>query len=591
MALAADGFPGMPAIQPLPAEVSPRPRRELIETLAKIDGWGPRAWREIMGAWQLRHCRMALAALESGIDGDQDENQVTLILILQDTTLGGRAEESVATCDWLLREAWRTLLVAPAVRLQTYRPRAEVRASNACWQEQGTYHLRLFATLPFAGMCCDGKRFARLVRAVERFAAVLARRRSHPGLTALRRCVRIQRLLRARLPELGLVGFLGDGAAIARTADDQPSPHCRALRAPRGLRTTIDLGGDGRFHGLGIRQGVTAIVGAPYHGKSTMLAALASGRFDHVPGDGRELVVALADAVVVQSEEGRRIKAQDVARFFTRLPGADSTAFSTERASGATSMAASVQQACAAGSRLLLIDEDSAAANFLAIDPTMARLLGPALHGTTGLLESLPAFSRAGISTVLVAGSSAAALQAAERVILLSHYRASDASARVRRLLRSARRPGRAPTPAAAQPPANAVRRFADQPDCLLGPRHFLLVDASEAERPVIPSLGEARRLDLRRCGWPMDAELARGACAAAAWCCRLAEPGMGLRELEERYRRFLAVRGVCGLDPFHTQLVVAPPWQLVVAILERLPRPALISADRAAAPSGLARH
>ena len=588
MALAADAFPGMPAIQVLPPETAPRPRRELIETLAKIDGWGPRAWREIMGAWRLRHCSMALAALESGIDGDQDENQVTLILILRDTTLGGRVEESDATCDWLLREAWRTLLVAPAVRLQTYRPRAEVRASNACWQEQGAYHLRLFATLPFAGMCCDGKRFARLVRALERFARVLTSRRSHPGLAALRRCVRIQRRLRARLPELGLVGFLGDGAAIARTAEDLPSPHCRVLRAPPGLRTTIDLGPDGRFHGLGIRQGVTTIVGAPYHGKSTMLAALASGRFDHVPGDGRELVVALADAVVVQSEEGRRIKAQDVARFFTRLPGADSRAFTTERASGATSMAASVQQACAAGSRLLLIDEDSAAANFLAIDPTMARLLGTALHGTTGLLESLPAFSRAGISTVLVAGSSAAALQAAERVILLSHYQASDASARVRRLLRRA---GRTPAPATTQPPVNAVRRFADQPDCLLGPRHFLLVDASEAERPVIPSLGEARRLDLRRCGWPMDAELARGACTAAAWCCRLAEAGMDLRALEERYLRFLAVRGVCGLDPFHTQLLVAPPWQLVAAILERLPRPALSSVATRVPRGGAPRH
>jgi hypothetical protein len=37
-----------------------------------------------------------------------------------------------------------------------------------------------------------------------------------------------------------------------------------------------------------------------YHGKSTLLEALQTGVYNKVPGDGRELVVALPDAVKVR---------------------------------------------------------------------------------------------------------------------------------------------------------------------------------------------------------------------------------------------------------------------------------------------------
>jgi hypothetical protein len=314
---------------------------------------------------------------------------------------------------------------------------------------------------------------------------------------------------------------------------------------------------------------VTAVAGAPYHGKSTLLASLAAGRDDHCPGDGRELVVSDASVLAIQAEDGRRIKDTDLSQFFAKLPGTDSRHFHTTRASGATSMAASMVQGIAAESRVLLIDEDSAASNFLLIDPVMRRLLGIALDGITTLLELLQPLAAAGVSSVLVAGSNHQSLLAADRVLLMEDYQPSDATARMRRLLPAARQ--RRPSVTMTLP----TRTLADDADCLFGPRHFLNVDVTEPERPVVNGVA----LDLRRCGWELDKALVRGALAAAAWCCRLAE-GKAVKtdELSRRFDDFLTTYGVGGFDPFDTALMTAPPWQLVVTILERLERPRIHS-------------
>ncbi len=39
-----------------------------------------------------------------------------------------------------------------------------------------------------------------------------------------------------------------------------------------------------------------------------------------MPGDGRELVVAVPDAVTVRAEDGRRVEATDISPFISNLP-------------------------------------------------------------------------------------------------------------------------------------------------------------------------------------------------------------------------------------------------------------------------------
>lgn len=416
-------------------------------------------------------------------------------------------------------------------------------------------------------MCCDSLRFARFLRRLERFAADLCRPARRRDLALHQQSVQRSRALRDALPRHGLVAFLGAGALLARAADGSALPGCAPLVVPRGHGVTMDLGRWGRVHGLGIRRGVTAVAGAPYHGKSTLLSALMAGREDHPPGDGRELVVSDGSAIRIQAEDGRRIKTTDLSWFFPQLPGSRAQVFATDHASGATSMAAGVVQGVAAGSRLLLVDEDSAAGNFLHLDAGMRALLGRDLAGHRTLVDALPGLAAQGVSTVLVAGAHLATLAAAQRVVVMRHFQPQDGTRQVRRLVRAT---GIQRAVSASASP-RMQRVLDDDPDCLLGPRHFLPIDATEPERPQVGAI----TLDLRRSGWILDAALVRGAWAAAAWCCRLAGGrALDLENLRQRFADFIRERGARGLDPFDTQLLTVPPWSLVAAVLERLPRP-----------------
>lgn len=570
-------MPLVPQIFPIPAEPAPGRRTELFATLRRIDGWGPGAWREVYCAWRLRQCLVSIDDLEAGVSRDDDDRVAAFVVVIPEHALGrpGDCSRDAATCDWVLRQAWDEVLAGAPLTVTTHVPGQAVRATNACLFSVPSpgaapaLVVRLLVRLPMAGMCCDGKALMRFLRRIERFADGLCRRRSRPPLERHRRTVAVQQALRAALAQHDLVAFVGDGARLARAGDGTAMPRCRPWRTPTAERMSIPLGRLGVVRGLGIRRGVTAVAGAPYHGKSTLLAALAAGRDDHLPGDGRELVVADASVLAIQAEDGRRIKDTDLSRFFATLPGHDSRHFTTTRASGATSMGASLVQGISAGCRLLLVDEDSAASNFLSIDPVMRRLLGIALDGITTLLDLLPTLAAAGVSSVLVAGSNHQSLLASDRVLLMQDYQPCNATARMRRLLPAARTRKRIPT---AMLP---TRILADNADALFGPRHFLTVDVTEPERPVVAGTA----LDLRRCGWELDKALVRGALAAAGWCCRLAEgQPLATADLRRRYEDFLATYGVRGLDPFDTALITVPPWQLVITVLERLERPAIRS-------------
>lgn len=50
---------------------------------------------------------------------------------------------------------------------------------------------------------------------------------------------------------------------------------------------------------MGLKKGVTIIVGGGYHGKTTLLEALQMGVYNKVPGDGREYTVISPKAVKV----------------------------------------------------------------------------------------------------------------------------------------------------------------------------------------------------------------------------------------------------------------------------------------------------
>jgi hypothetical protein len=192
----------------------------------------------------------------------------------------------------------------------------------------------------------------------------------------------------------------------------------------------------GALRGMAVPKGVTLIVGGGYHGKSTLLEALQNGVYDHIAGDGREFVITDETAVKLRAEDGRSIRNVDISMFINDLPNKKNTKqFSTEDASGSTSQAAGVVESIEAGSRLFLIDEDTSATNFMVRDALMQQVIGHEKEPITPFIERMRAlYEQAGISTILVAGSSGAFFYVADRVLQMDNYRTIDITEQVRAL-------------------------------------------------------------------------------------------------------------------------------------------------------------
>ena len=239
-----------------------------------------------------------------------------------------------------------------------------------------------------------------------------------------------QQYIREMLPQLGLCAFVADGSVLPRESGVSSRPMKGGVKfvSPEEQRVTLDLPHKGRITGMGIRKGITLIVGGGYHGKSTLLKALELGVYNHIAGDGREYVITDDTAMKIRAEDGRSIKNTDISMFINDLPnGKDTIHFSTEDASGSTSQAANVIEAVEAGSSLLLIDEDTSATNFMIRDELMQRVIHRDMEPITPFIERIrELYEEYGISTVIVAGSSGAYFHIADAIIQMDRYMPKD---------------------------------------------------------------------------------------------------------------------------------------------------------------------
>ena len=223
-----------------------------------------------------------------------------------------------------------------------------------------------------------------------------------------------------------LVAFVADGSILPRESgvSQRPMKDAVPFASPDSMRITMKLPYKGMLTGMGIRKGVTLIVGGGYHGKSTLLKALESGVYPHVAGDGREYVVTDDTAMKIRAEDGRSIRHTDISMFINDLPnGKDTYAFDTEDASGSTSQAANVIESMEAGTQVFLIDEDTSATNFMVRDELMQQVIHRDMEPITPFIERVRELYREyGISTVLVAGSSGSYFQIADQIVQMDKY-------------------------------------------------------------------------------------------------------------------------------------------------------------------------
>ena len=255
--------------------------------------------------------------------------------------------------------------------------------------------------------------------------------------------------LRQQLSERGLVALIPDGAILPRRSgvDDRPLlADAVPFQSPETLRVEFTCPNRGVVTGMGIPAGVTLIVGGGFHGKSTLLRAIELGVYNHIPDDGRELIVTHPGAVKIRAEDGRSIASVDISPFINQLPQGRSTRqFSTANASGSTSQAANIMEALEAGGigarhavPLLLVDEDTAATNFMIRDRRMQQLIAKDKEPITPFIDKVrQLYTDYGVSTILVMGGSGDYFDVADTVIAMENFQPHDVTEKAQAIARA----------------------------------------------------------------------------------------------------------------------------------------------------------
>jgi predicted ABC-class ATPase len=266
-------------------------------------------------------------------------------------------------------------------------------------------------------------------------------------------CIENQEHIREQLAAHGLVAFVANGSLLPRAsgASDRPLAGERAVpfESPASLRVElrvpnpVDDAGTCTIAGMGIPRGINLIVGGGYHGKSTLLKALERAVHPHVPGDGREGVVAAPGLVKIRAEDGRRVERVDIHAFIDSLPrdrsgeARSTRCFSSDDASGSTSQAANIIEALEAGATGLLLDEDTSATNFMVRDARMQALVAAEHEPITPFLDRVrELYESHDVSTVLVMGGCGDYFDVADRVIAMRDYRPFDVTEEARAIAR-----------------------------------------------------------------------------------------------------------------------------------------------------------
>ena len=248
-----------------------------------------------------------------------------------------------------------------------------------------------------------------------------------------------QEALRSQLDEKNLVAFVANGSVLPRIAGncDLPMKDAVAFQSPKELETILLAPNKGEVHGMGIPKGITLIVGGGFHGKSTLLTAIERSIYNHIPGDGREGIVADVNAMKIRAEDGRCVHNLNLSNYINHLPlGRDTRDFSTQDASGSTSQAAWLQESIEAGASTLLIDEDTSATNFMIRDERMQALVSKGDEPITPLVDRIGQLrDEMGISSLVVMGGSGDYLDVADTVIQMHDFQAIDVTEKAQKVI------------------------------------------------------------------------------------------------------------------------------------------------------------
>ncbi len=414
----------------------------LRQTLHKLDGASYGAYKSIKGRYDFGDFTLWIDHVQGDPFAAPSRVRVEVAAAIAQwpAALWSNPVRTLALEDYLLRafgEGARDLSghrgSGKSGLMQILQVGQEAIAQTAINIDKGNVEARFTVGLPAQGRRILGRMAAALLcedvpELVERSLLTPAFKLSHVSRHI--ETIEDHLALQGQLGDRGLVAFVANGAILPRRSgvDDRPLPGAIPFQSPPELAVTLTAPNGGPIEGMGIPQGITLIVGGGYHGKSTLLQAIELGIYAHIPGDGREAVVTDGRAVKIRAEDGRSVVGVDISPFINHLPqGQSTTAFSTTNASGSTSQAANLIEALEAGAKVLLVDEDTAATNFMIRDRRMQKLIAKDKEPITPLIDKIrQLWEEHGVSTVLVMGGSGDYFEVADRVIALDQFRPVD---------------------------------------------------------------------------------------------------------------------------------------------------------------------
>lgn len=432
-----------------------RTKEDLKRILERIDRRGYKAYKDVEGLYDFGPFRLSIDHAQG--DPFASPSRARVMVPLRDSGFpsefySSKARE-VAFRDFLTRAFHKAIgkhvkgrrgtgksgLVAIDVGGQ------EILERTSVVLEDGWIEVRFFIGLPAQGRTVLGREAQEMLLGEIPKVVQESLFWGSVDKAALRRQVELaedQEFLKERLEELGLVAFVAEGSILPRRSgvDDRPlEKGVVPFEVPLELEVTVELPNRGIVRGMGIPKGVTLIVGGGFHGKSTLLQALQKGVYKHIPGDGRELVITDPRAVKIRAEDGRYVSQVDISPFISNLPsGIDTRAFSTENASGSTSQAANIMEALEAGAKVLMMDEDTSATNFMIRDERMQALVAKEKEPITPFVDKVrKLYQELGVSTILVMGGSGDYFEVADTVIMMDNWRPRVVTQRAKEIARA----------------------------------------------------------------------------------------------------------------------------------------------------------
>ncbi|EOS60064.1 hypothetical protein C815_01802 [Firmicutes bacterium M10-2] len=427
-------------------------QHDLIKVCERIQGRGYPAYKDCRGEYI---CEGGYVLSIDHVQGDPFAAPSDVSIRVKNTFEKSSYETDyrrIALEDTLLRIFYETIKNDPykgkgsgkSGTIYLSRPQQEILERSACHIDEKEITIRMHIGFPANGRRVLSNELVKILfdyLPEKILNSLIADNLSTKNLERVHRALSLaddQHAVREEMKKRGLVAFIANDSILPRKSGVSQLPMLNAIPflSPESLSVEIPVPHRKKIAGMGIKKGITLIIGGGYHGKSTLLEGLERGVYNHISGDGREFVLCDSSAVKSRAEDGRSIENDNIEAFINHLPNHKKTnAFSSEDASGSTSQAAGVCEALEADSKVLLFDEDTSAANFMVRDPLMQMVVHPNQEPITPLVYRIrQLYEQEDVSTILVAGSSGAFFEQADLIIQMARYIPMDVTSRAKEM-------------------------------------------------------------------------------------------------------------------------------------------------------------